>query len=69
MNGMLQHHEFYRDGVERRQQEARGWARANALGDLARTARTQYAQHPVRTRLFAIASPMAVALGILAILI
>jgi len=69
MNGMLQHHDYYRDGVERRQQEAREWAQVNALGRLSRTLHDQYDQHPVRTRVMAVASPLAIALGVLAILI
>ena len=69
MNGMLQPHDYYRDGVERRQQEARDWARANALGRLSRAAREQWAQHPTRSRILAVASPTAVGLAILAILI
>ena len=69
MNGMLQHHEVYRDAAERRQQEAHQWARNDALGRLEKTAHDQFEQHPVRSRILVVASPMAVALGLLAILI
>ena len=69
MNGMLQHNEFYRDAAERRQVEAHRWARTDALGRLEKAAHDQLEQHPTRARLLAVASPMAVALGILLILI
>ena len=69
MNGMLQHDEYYRDAAERRQQEARQWARTDALGRLEKAAHDQFEQHPTRSRLLAVASPMAVALGILLVLI
>jgi hypothetical protein len=69
MNGMLQPDEFYRDAAERRQQEARQWARTDALGRLEKAAHDQFEQHPTRSRLLAVASPMAVALGILLVLI
>ena len=69
MNGMLQPHDYYRDGVERHQQEARDWAQANALGRLSQAARAQWSQHPTRSRILAVASPTAVGLAILAILI
>ena len=39
MNGMLQHHDMYREGVERHQAEARRWAEADRLGRLARANR------------------------------
>ena len=69
MNGMLHHHEYYRDAVERRQREAHRAAQANALGRLSSRARRRYRQHPVRSRILAVASPMAVVLAILAVLI
>ena len=69
MNGMLQRHDVYREGVECRQHEAREWAQANALGRLSARARDQDAQHPARARILAVASAMAVGLAILAILI
>jgi len=69
MNGMLQPHEYYRDAVERRQQEAHRSAQADALGRLSSRAREQYRQHPVRTRIMAVASPTAVGLAIVAVLI
>ena len=69
MNGMLQHHEVYRDAAERRQQEAHRWAQTDALGRLEKAAHDQFEQHPVRSRILVVASPMAVALGLLAILI
>ena len=69
MNGMLQHHEIYSHEIERHQQEARRWAHQGTLGRLAQGARAQSRIHPRRARLFAVASPMAVALGVLAILI
>ncbi len=69
MNGMLQHHEFYSHQIERHQQEARGWARAGALGALARGARASSKSRPGRARLLAVVSPLAVGLGALAILI
>ena len=69
MNGMLQHPEFYRDAAERRQEEAHRWARSDALGRLEKAAHDQLEHHPTRTRFLAIASPMAVVLGVLAILI
>lgn len=67
MNGMLQHPDVYRFEADRHQREARQWAHAGALGRFARMAREQYEDHPVRTRVLAVASPTAVALGILAI--
>jgi hypothetical protein len=69
MNGMLQHQELFDTEVRRRHQEAQQWARAGSLGRLASAFRGQADVHPRRTRLFVIASPMAVALGILAILL
>lgn len=69
MNGMLQHPDLYRDAAERRQEEAHRWARIDALGRLEKAAHDQLEQHPTRTRFLATASPMAVALGVLAILL
>lgn len=69
MNGMLQHQEAYEQEIQRHQQEAQQWAQAGTLGRLAASYREQRRVHPTRTRFFAIASPMAVALGILAIII
>jgi len=69
MNGMLQNPDLYRDAAERRQQEAHQWARNDALGRLEKAAHDQFEQHPVRSRILAVASPLAIALGLLAILI
>jgi hypothetical protein len=69
MNGMLQHQRLYEQEIERHQQEARRWAHEGTLGRLAQGARAQSRVHPRRARLFAVLSPMAVALGVLAILI
>ena len=69
MNGMLQHPEAYEQEIQRHQQEAHQWAEAGTLGQLATSFREQQREHPNRTRFFAIASPMAVALGILTIII
>lgn len=69
MNGMLQHHEIYSHHIERHQQEAHGWAHDGALGRLAQGPRAQSRFRPRRIRLLAVASPMAVALGMLVILI
>jgi len=69
MNGMLQHQDLYEQEIQRHQREAQQWAEAGALGRLASTLRDQRREHPSRTRFFAIASPMAVALGLLAIII
>ena len=75
MSGMLQPNDFYKDGVRRRQDEARAWARADALGRLSRSTRDrrQRADHhrlhhhtlrmhlrAIRMHLRAMASPMAV---------
>ena len=48
MTGMLQPHDHYRERAARHQQEARDWARANAMGRLARSAR-EHAPRPTRT--------------------
>lgn len=69
MNGLLQHQEAYEQEIKRHQQEARQWAEAGAFGRLSSALHDQRREHPNRTRFFAIASPMAVALGILAIII
>ena len=69
MHGMLQHTESYRQEVQRHQQEAHEWARVGVLGRLGGAFREQSRQHPVRTRVMAVASPMAVAFGVLLILI
>jgi hypothetical protein len=69
MNGMLQHHEIYSHQVARHQQEARRWARDGALGALARAARVPSRPHSGQARLLAVVSPLAVGLGVLAILI
>lgn len=66
---MLQHQEAYELEVKRHQREAQQWAQAGTLGRLSSALRDQRVDHPNRTRFFAIASPMAVALGLLAILI
>ena len=66
---MLQPEEFYRDAAERRQQEAHRWARTDALGRLGKSTRNQIEQHPVGSRVMAVVTPMAVALGVVAILI
>jgi len=69
MNGMLQHQQLYEQEIERHQQEALRWAQEGTLSRLAHDVRAQSRSHPRRTRLIAVASPMAVALGVLAILI
>lgn len=66
---MLQHPEFYEKEIKRHQTEAQQWAEAGALGRLAGSFREQRREHPKRTRLIAVASPMALALGLLAIII
>ena len=65
---MLQHQEAL-EVVRRQHQEAQQEAEAGTLGRLAVDLREQSQQHPNRTRFLAIVSPIAVALGILAILI
>ena len=69
MTGMLPNPEIHRVFAEQRQDEARQWARSDALGRLAKAAHDQLQQHPLRSRILMAASPMAVALGLLAILI
>ena len=69
MNGMLQHQELFSEEIKRHQQEAHKWAGIGAMGRLAARAREDAREHPRRTRLMAIASPMAVGLALLAILI
>lgn len=69
MSDMLQHQEFYEQEIKRHQAEAQQWAEAGTLGRLADTFREQRREHPKRTRFFAIASPMAVALGLVVIII
>jgi len=60
MNGMLQPHDYYQDGVTRRQREARDWARAEAMGRAARSNRRRPARaghahrHSIRTYLRAL---------------
>jgi len=66
MNGMLQHHDIYREGVERHQREARAWATADRLGRTARAsdraakgrpkeyARSHARSHQVRARVRAL---------------
>lgn len=59
MSGMLQPQDHYRERAARHQQEARDWARADAMGRLARSARQGVARpmrphhphHSVRTHL------------------
>ena len=66
---MLQHQEYLSHEIERRQAESRQWAQAGMLGRLADGLRDQAEQHPRRSRIVAISTPMAVALGLLAIII
>ena len=61
MTGMLQPHDHYRERAARHQQEARDWARADAMGRLSRAAsapvsRTTRARHhhSMRTHLRAV---------------
>lgn len=65
---MLQHQEHLSHEIERRQAEARRWAQAGTLARLADTVHEQAHLHPVRSRLLAVATPTAVALGLLAII-
>ena len=75
MSGMLQPNDHYREAVRRRQQEAHEWARARAMGNIARPPRQRRAQvghhrdhhHTVRMHLRALrmhlralVSPLAV---------
>ena len=69
MNDMLQHQEFYTEEIRRHQAESQQWAQAGMLGRLSDSVRTQTRQHPRRSRLVAISTPLAVALGLLAIII
>ena len=69
MGDMLQHQEFYKQEIERHQLESQRWAQAGMLGRLADGVREQAREHPRRSRFVAITTPMAVALGVLAILI
>lgn len=66
---MLQHQEFYQQEIKRHQAEAQQWAEAGTLGRLAPTLREQRREHPSRARFFAIASPMAVVLAVLVLII
>ena len=69
MNGMLQHHQMYREGIERHQQEAREWAQAQSLGRVANSARATFERRRRPARLTFLAAPMAAAVTMLAILI
>jgi len=69
MNGMLQHQEHYSAEIQRRHQEAHRWARADVLGRFAQSARESAREHPRRTRLIAVVSPMAIGFALLAVLI
>jgi hypothetical protein len=76
MNGMLQHQEYHFEEIQRRQeelrraeQEAHRWAHTDALGRFAHSAREGMRDHPRRTRLMAVVSPLAIGFTILAILL
>lgn len=69
MSDMLQHQEFYTEEIRRHQAESQRWAQAGMLGRLSDGVRVQAQQHPRRSRFIAITTPMAVALGVLAIII
>lgn len=69
MNDMLQHQEYLTEEIRRHQQESQRWAQAGMLGRIADGVRDQSREHPARTRILGVATPMAVALGLLAIII
>jgi hypothetical protein len=69
MNGMLPDPEIQRVLTDQHHREARQWARTAALGRLGKAAHDQLEQHPLRSRILVAASPLAVALGLSAILI
>lgn len=69
MGDMLQHPEFYKQEIERHQLESQRWAQAGTLGRLAEGVRTQSREHPRRSGLAALATPIVVALGAFAIII
>jgi len=69
MNGMLQHQELFSEEIQRHQQEAHEWARVGMMGRLAQSARVQSREHPHRSRLMAVVSPIAIVLTLLAVLI
>ena len=66
MSGTMQPQEYFEFEARRRQQEAREWARAEALGRMASTDRARSHVPSRRIRLLAVASPMVVTLGLLA---
>ena len=67
MNDMLQHQEYLREGIDRHQREAQGWARAGRLGRIAASAPVTSRGRSVR--LIGVVAPAAALLGLLAILI
>jgi hypothetical protein len=58
MNGMLQHHDIYREGVARHQEEARQWARDRSMGRQAQAVRKQPAEPGHSGRLMSAAASM-----------
>ncbi len=69
MGDMLQHPEFYTQEIERHQLESRRWAEAGMLGRLASSVREQSQEQPRRSGFIALATPVALVLGMLAIII
>jgi hypothetical protein len=79
MNGMLHHHDLYREAAERRDNDVEAWARSRSLGDIARgnvargnvarSARSTVAEHPRAARWVGVTLPVATILAAIAILI
>ena len=74
MNGMLHHHDLYREAAERRNNDVEAWVRSRSLaniarGNVARSARSTVAEHPRAARWVGVTVPVATILAAIAILI
>ncbi len=69
MNDILQHQELLSHEIQRHQADSQRWAQAGVMGRLADTAHERAHRHPRGSKLLALTTPLAVALGMLAIII